>query len=203
MILKTKIFYLRPFQESDFDAWCNWVKNSEAIDYLSADFSEEKAKKILDKFIKSWQDFGFTKFAVFTNDGEELVGYAGFALLDDLEINENPLPENEFNKNIKKFAGKDDQESSGDLELGYRLHKKFWGQGYASELAGALCTWAFKKFPINKIVAVTELLNIASQKVLLKNGFEYVSKVNSKKYGEELFYFIKNPDEEMKTSVKV
>ena len=40
-------------------------------DGKSADFSEEKAKKILDKFIKSWQDFGFTKFAVFTNDGEE------------------------------------------------------------------------------------------------------------------------------------
>ncbi|MES2961165.1 MAG: GNAT family N-acetyltransferase [Pseudomonadota bacterium] len=181
MILKTKNFYLRPFQESDFDAWCEWVKSSEAIDYLSADFSEEKAKKILDKFIKSWQDFGFTKFAIFTHDSEELVGYAGFALLDDLEIN----------KNIRKFAYKDDQEFSSDLELGYRLHKKFWGKGYASELAGALCTWAFKKFPINRIVAVTELLNIASQKVLLKNGFEYVGKVNSKKYGEELFYFIK------------
>ena len=110
MILKTKNFYLRPFQEGDFDAWCGWVKSSEAIDYLSADFSEEKAKKILDKFIKSWQDFGFTKFAVFTNDGEELVGYAGFALLDDLEINENQLPENEFNKNIRKFADKDNQE---------------------------------------------------------------------------------------------
>ncbi len=191
MILKTKNFYLRPFQEGDFDAWCGWVKSSEAIDYLSADFSEEKAKKILDKFIKSWQDFGFTKFAVFTNDGEELVGYAGFALLDDLEINENQLPENEFNKNIRKFAGKDNQEFSSDLELGYRLHKKFWGKGYASELAGELCAWAFKKFSINRIVAVTELLNIASQKVLLKNGFEYVGKVNSKKYGEELFYFIK------------
>lgn len=170
---------------------------------MSADFSEEKAKKILDRFIRSWQNLGFTKFAIFTNDSEELVGYAGFELLHDIENNRNPLPENEFNKNIKKFAGEDYQESSGDLELGYRLHKKFWGRGYASELAGSLCAWAFKTFPINRIVAVTELLNVASQKVLLKNGFEYVGKVNSKKYGEELFYFIKNPDEEIKTSVKV
>lgn len=180
MMIKTKNFYLRPFQESDFDALCDLFKNSE----LSADFPEEKVKILLDNFIKSWKNLEYLKLAAFTNDGDKFAGYGGFELLTDL-------------LDIKELAPEDGLiKSSGDLEFGGRMHKDFLGEGYATELTGAICDWAFKEFPIKRIVSLNELQNVAPQEVILKNGFKYAGNINSQKYGKELLCFIKDADQQ-------
>ena len=58
------------------------------------------------------------------------------------------------------------------VELGYRLHLKFWGQGLASEMARALVNYGLKTLRLKEIVAVVDPLNTASDRVLLKAGLQ-------------------------------
>ena len=57
-------------------------------------------------------------------------------------------------------------------ELGYRLHLKFWGQGLASEMAKALVDLGLITLQLKEIAAVIHPENKASEKVLLKAGFQ-------------------------------
>lgn len=58
------------------------------------------------------------------------------------------------------------------IQLGYALLKEYWGKGYATELTKAGLNFAFNQLDLNVIYGVTDIPNIASQKVLLKSGFK-------------------------------
>ena len=62
-------------------------------------------------------------------------------------------------------------EDSDDIQLGYAFLKEYWGKGFASELTKAGLDYYFKKTNAGHIYAMAEEANIASHKVLLKNGF--------------------------------
>lgn len=59
----------------------------------------------------------------------------------------------------------------GKTQMGYSLLPENWGKGYASELTAAGLEFYFNGEPANEIYGITETPNVASQKVLLKNGF--------------------------------
>ena len=64
-------------------------------------------------------------------------------------------------------------QNSSDLQLGYALLKHAWGKGYASEAVQGGIAYAFNKLQLASIAAITEINNLASQKVLLRNGFTF------------------------------
>jgi [ribosomal protein S5]-alanine N-acetyltransferase len=59
-----------------------------------------------------------------------------------------------------------------DIQLGYALLKDYWGKGFATESTQAGRQYAFDVMKLPRIVAITETANSASQKVLLRCGFE-------------------------------
>lgn len=58
------------------------------------------------------------------------------------------------------------------VEVGYRLHQKFWGKGYASEMAQKILEHA-ADLGLKKVCGITIDENIGSQKVLEKVGLTY------------------------------
>ncbi len=64
-----------------------------------------------------------------------------------------------------KYAGR-----SPDIEVGYRLTHRAWGQGFATEGATALVRFGFDDLGLHRIIGVTHKDNVASQRVLLKAG---------------------------------
>ena len=64
-------------------------------------------------------------------------------------------------------------EKTGNMQLGYSLLKASWGKGYATELTLAGLHYVFIKTALTEVFGITEKENTASQKVLLKAGFEY------------------------------
>ncbi len=56
--------------------------------------------------------------------------------------------------------------------LGYCLDDAAWGQGYATEAAGAVLAWAFDTLDLNRVQAETDTRNAASARVLEKLGFK-------------------------------
>ncbi|MFC0597700.1 GNAT family N-acetyltransferase [Streptomyces palmae] len=60
------------------------------------------------------------------------------------------------------------------VELGYRLHKAAWGQGYATEGARALIHKGFTELGVERVVANTMAVNSGSRRVMEKSGLTYV-----------------------------
>ena len=57
-----------------------------------------------------------------------------------------------------------------ELELGYRLHQRFWKKGYATEGARALVERAFEHPETERVVATTLEVNRDSRRVLQRAG---------------------------------
>jgi [ribosomal protein S5]-alanine N-acetyltransferase len=58
-----------------------------------------------------------------------------------------------------------------NMELGYWIGEPFWGNGIITKAIAEIVKWGFSNYDINRIFATCFSTNIASQKVLLKNGF--------------------------------
>ena len=59
-----------------------------------------------------------------------------------------------------------------DAEIGYMLLNEYSNKGLATEAVKQVCTFAFKVLSLEKITANVFQPNIASIRVLLKNGFK-------------------------------
>ena len=80
-----------------------------------------------------------------------------------------------------------------EIQLGYALLKDYWGKGFATESTLAGKKYAFEVMKLPRIVGITTTDNFASQKVLLRCGFEQQSNITQA--GKELCYFAsKNPN---------
>jgi RimJ/RimL family protein N-acetyltransferase len=62
----------------------------------------------------------------------------------------------------------------GEAELGYRLRREAWGNGYASEGARGLVDKAFAELGLDRVRAETMTVNTASRRVMEKAGLRYV-----------------------------
>lgn len=56
------------------------------------------------------------------------------------------------------------------VEVAWRLHRHYWGRGYATEAARAAIEDGFVRVGLSEIVALTTLGNIASQRVMERLG---------------------------------
>jgi ribosomal-protein-alanine N-acetyltransferase len=79
------------------------------------------------------------------------VGWAGLKLVTELT-----------NKHINYY------------DLGYRLLRKFWGQGIATECARASLNYGFEVLGASEIFAAAHSENTGSNKVLTKVGLTFV-----------------------------
>ena len=59
-------------------------------------------------------------------------------------------------------------------ELGYRIGENYTNLGYASEAVKLVLDKAFHTYGLNRIIAGTATDNLASKRVLLKNGFTFI-----------------------------
>jgi ribosomal-protein-alanine N-acetyltransferase len=64
-----------------------------------------------------------------------------------------------------------DGEHRGVAEFGYWLGRAFWGRGVATEAAQLLCAHAFRDRGLRRLEAHVFASNVASARVLEKNGF--------------------------------
>lgn len=62
---------------------------------------------------------------------------------------------------------------NGEVDLGYRFMKKYWGQGYATESSQAMLEYGFTTLSLNRIVARAMPDNVGSIKVLQKLGMTF------------------------------
>ena len=63
---------------------------------------------------------------------------------------------------------------SGKIQLGFQIKRKFWNQGFTSELAKKILEFGIEEVGLTEIYGYFEKENIASGKILKKLGFTFV-----------------------------
>jgi len=65
------------------------------------------------------------------------------------------------------------REELGKVDIGYRLLKKHWGKGYATESASVCLDYGFNTLNLEEIIGTVMLANTASLNVFKKLGMKY------------------------------
>lgn len=161
--IKTKRLGLRLLVASDIDCLDVLESDPEVKQYFP-DGARDRAKTedMIKRFILAFEEKGLPCFLLFDLESGEFIGRAGFGVTE-----------------------------TGDTEVGYVLHKKFWGKGYASEAVTALLEYAKTNIDVDYIIAYADTGNIGSTRVMEKCGMAYY-KTDIAKGIECRFYRIKN-----------
>lgn len=61
----------------------------------------------------------------------------------------------------------------GQAEVGWRLARDCWGEGYASEAARASVDWLFATLPVDRAWAITATTNMRSRAVMERLGMAH------------------------------
>ncbi|WP_426669914.1 GNAT family N-acetyltransferase [Mucilaginibacter sp. McL0603] len=160
IIAQTPDFVIRNFTAEEEDAYMALFDDEQVTQHLPYRTRQEHIKifkQVLDDYA---ENKALGRWGIFNNVDDD---FMGFCLLRNYEDEE------------------------GKVELGYAMHKKYWGKGLASEMATIMVGYALTHTDAKEIVGITTLGNIGSQKVLEKAGL--VRENNFMKEGKELAYF--------------
>ena len=82
------------------------------------------------------------------------------------------------------FKGKPD--CRGVSEIGYGTYEHYRNMGFMTEAIQGLINWAFAQGKLKVVTAETDKNNLASRRVLEKNGFEITERVDDQIYWEKI-----------------
>lgn len=160
MHYKNDRIIIREFSPEEFPLFSSLFQNENVTRYLPYKTPEEY-KEMFDKALADYKEGSFSRWGIFNAQTQDFVGMCLARIFLD-----NPE----------------------QIEIGYTLGENYWGKGFGTEVCKALVDYCSSLNHKKDIVAVTDLDNIGSQKVLLKSGFSRIE--NLAREDRELAYFI-------------
>lgn len=115
----------------------------------------EKSREVIAFVRQQYIDNGIGRWAMVEKETDNFIGWAGLKLVKEMT-----------NNHIDYY------------DVGYRLIKKYWGFGFATEAARASLDYGFDVLKLNDLYGVTDANNLASRKVLEKVGLRFVEAFN-------------------------
>ncbi len=161
-IFQTENFHVRRLKSADFEAFHEMQGNERVMRFVrGAPMSVKEDVMELKKLIASYDndDNDFWIFAVERKEDETFVGTVALVKSD---THGNTMPEDVLVLNIK----------SDQCEIGYRLLERYWGRGYAKEIAKGLVKYA-KTLGFKRLIACVADENTASLKILESLNFQF------------------------------
>lgn len=147
-MIETERMILRHFALDDLDSMAEIMADPEVMRFsLSGPYSREKTKDFLKRCIGGYKEKGLGLFAVVLKGENKVLGYCGIIYQD---IDGEDLP-----------------------EIGYRIHRDYWGKGLATEAAKAVQDYGFGRFGFSKMISVIEAENAVSIRVAEKCGLRF------------------------------
>lgn len=151
--IETERLILRNIQLSDIDGMFELDSDPEVHQYLGNKpfTSKSQSEEIIKDIIKQYHDFGIGRWGLINKQTHEFMGWSGLKL-NTITLNGH----------------------TNFYDVGYRIIRRFWGKGYATESSIAALDYGFNTLNIDTIYGITEKGNEASHKILLKIGLNYI-----------------------------
>ena len=159
--LETERLYLRSFVSGDLDDFAALNADPEVMLYIGDGQPQTKQQTTerLRSIIDHHDKHGFALCAAIEKTSRAFLGFCGLQFLDNTQ----------------------------EVEVGYRLAKRFWRKGFATEAAKASVRYGFEELGFDRIVAVVHPENEASQRVIQKIGLQYVKQARF--YNTDVLYY--------------
>ena len=153
IILETERFILREILPTDIDGMFELDADPEVHRYLGNKpiISREQSKEMIDFIRQQYIDNGIGRWAIIDKKTNDFIGWTGLKFIT------------EWTNNHKDF-----------YDVGYRLVKRYWGQGIATETAKASLDYAFNVLNTDKVYAMADVENMGSNKILHKLGLTWI-----------------------------
>ena len=145
MHIETERLRLRVWEEADRDHFAILNTDPIVMNDLGGPLSRDDSDAKLDRYLKAWGRNGYGRWLVETISGEFL-GYCGVMPIRE----DHPIGIHD--------------------EIGWRLIRKAWGHGYATEAARAALIDVFRRVKLIEVLAYTDAQNIRSQAVMRRLG---------------------------------
>ena len=144
----TQRLLMREWRESDRVPYAEMNGDAEVMRHFPSTLTPQQSDEMIDRMAAAWRDRDFGLWAVERCDTNELIGFVGLW---------SPSWHADFTPCV---------------EVGWRLGKQHWGNGFAPEAATAALDWGFANvgLPGDQIVSFTTEGNINSQRVMQKIG---------------------------------
>jgi RimJ/RimL family protein N-acetyltransferase len=138
----------RLWQEKDLHALSTMNADAETMRYFEKPLSVEESQAMMERMHKMYEDRGYCYFAVELLKTGEFTGMIGLGR-KTFEADFTPC-----------------------VDIGWRLDKRYWNQGYATE--GAIkCLDFARGLGISEVFSMASIGNIASTQVMRKIGMSY------------------------------
>jgi ribosomal-protein-alanine N-acetyltransferase len=166
-MIETSRLILRLFSSDDLDEFAAINADPEGMRYIGngKPQSREQTRIRLESILDHYTQHGFGLFAMVDKKSGAFVGFCGLQHLDN----------------------------TSEIEVGYRLARRFWGIGLATEAARACLHYGFEQLGLERIVAVIQPGNIQSQSVARKIGLRYIR--NARFYQTDVEYYASTREE--------
>lgn len=150
--IETKRLIIRTITEDDTQGIFELDADPQVHQYLGKKpiKSMEEATAIVQYIRNQYKNYGIGRWAVIDKENNEFIGWSGLKY------------ETQVRSNFNYY------------DLGYRLKKKYWGKGIATETALLSLSYGFEKMNLSEIYAGADIDNIASNKVLQKVGLKFI-----------------------------
>ena len=146
IVHETERLILREFDISDAQAFYELNLDEEVMRYTADKvFATVGESEELIRNYSEYKKSGYGRWTVVLKETNEILGWCGLKYIESVQ----------------------------EVDLGYRLHKKYWNNGYATEASKASLAIGFEQYGLDLIVGRTMRENAASIKVLEKVGMTY------------------------------
>ncbi len=152
IFIETQRLLLREIVEDDAQDFFELDSNPEVHKYLGNKpvTHIEESENMIKDIRKQYEDNGIGRWAIIEKETNHFIGWSG--------LKYETMIRTEFNY----------------YDLGYRLKKKYWGKGIATETAMASLKYGFKELNLPEICAAAEIEHIASNRILQKIGMKFI-----------------------------
>ena len=146
--LQTERLLLREWRDGDRAPYAAVNSDPEVMRHFPSMLTPQQSDEMIDRMVNAWRDSGLGLWAVERCDTNEFIGYVGLSA---------PSWQTWFTPCV---------------EVGWRLAKQHWGNGFAPEAAVATLAWGFAnvELPNDEIVSFTTEGNVNSRRVMEKIG---------------------------------
>jgi len=149
IVLETPHLYIRHWQKEDAAYFAELNADPEVMRYLPKVLTRDESDHLLRIVREGIDKHGMGFWAVEIKQTRTFIGFVGIAPVDD------NLP------------------CAPNTEIGWRLIRAAWGNGYATEAALACLNLAFQHYHLPEVVAFTAVGNQRSRAVMQKLGMIY------------------------------
>ncbi len=152
--IETERLILRELRPTDLEGMFELDSDPDVHRYLGNKpvKTKEESQKMIDSVLKQYEERSIGRWAAIEKSSGEFIGWSGIRF--NTEYNMNGFPEY--------------------YDVGYRLIKRYWGKGYATESGKAAVDYALNVLKLPELHGITEMGNEASHNALLKIGLHYV-----------------------------